>query len=123
MFNRTAVTGLLGSANVCVFLQVARCEDHVGFSRLSSVLAQLEGAVIPMSALLTVGSDKHVCLQSSIGYLLSSKQRHRLVFPVTDGILQWEQGGGPPAKVVVKTFSILCSIGQDAACYVVCLVS
>lgn len=74
-------------------MQVAKCEDHVGFSRLSAVLAQLEGAVIPMAALLTVSTDNNVCLQSGIGYLLSSKQRHRLAFPVTDGVLQWEQGG------------------------------
>ncbi|XP_075884965.1 treslin isoform X4 [Nelusetta ayraudi] len=79
-------------------LQVARCEDHVGFSRLSAVLAQLEGAVIPVAALLTVSSDKHVCLQSGIGYLLSSKQRHRLAFPVTNGVLQWEQVGRAPQR-------------------------
>lgn len=65
----------------------------MGFSRLSAVLAQLEGAVIPVSALLAVSSDKRVCLQSGIGYLLSSKQSHRLAFPVTNGVLHWKQGG------------------------------
>lgn len=93
VFARIAVTGWLVSANVWVYSQVAKCEDHVGFSRVSAVLAQLEGAVIPVAALLTVSSDDHACLQSGIGYLLSSKQRHRLAFPVTPGVLQWEQGG------------------------------
>lgn len=71
---------------------MARCEDHVGFHWLSEVLAQLEGSVIPAVALLDLSSAKHVFLRSGIGYLLSSKRLHRLAFPVTDGVLQWEQG-------------------------------
>lgn len=93
VFNRHSAAGLPVSANVAIYSQVAKCEDHVGFSRVSAVLAQLGGAIIPIAALLTVSSDDHACLQSGIGYLLSSKQRHRLAFPVTPGVLQWERGG------------------------------
>lgn len=60
---------------------------------MSEVLAQLEGTIIPAVALLDLSSAKHIFLHSSISYLLSSKRLHRLAFPVTDGVLQWERGG------------------------------
>lgn len=80
---------------------MAGCEDHVGFHRLSEVLAQLEGTVIPAVALLDLSSAKHFFLRSGIGYLLSSKRLHRLAFPVTDGVLQWEQGGQQEVNMAV----------------------
>lgn len=70
-----------------------RCEDHLGFDKLSEVLAQLGGTVIPVVALLNLSCTREVfALNSSIEYLLSSKRLHRLAFPVIGGVLQWEQG-------------------------------
>ncbi|XP_058502073.1 treslin isoform X1 [Solea solea] len=82
-------------------IQVGMCEDHLGTDKLSEVLAQLGGRVIPVVALLNL-----CCVQapdsgfrpeaftskSSLGYLLSSERLYRLAFPVIRGILRWEQG-------------------------------
>ncbi|KAM7415056.1 hypothetical protein PAMA_019741 [Pampus argenteus] len=77
-----------------------KCEDHLGYKRLSEVLAQMGGKVIPVVALLNLccaqESDSSIrkeafVLRSSIGYLLSSERLHRLAFPVTRGYLQLGQ--------------------------------
>ncbi|XP_078112732.1 treslin isoform X1 [Sander vitreus] len=82
-------------------VQVMRCEDHLSFDKLSEVLAQLGGRVIPMVALLnlcfTQKPDsgyrrRSFAFKSSIGYLLSSERLHNLAFPVISGVLRWEQG-------------------------------
>ncbi|XP_074489924.1 treslin isoform X1 [Sebastes fasciatus] len=82
-------------------VQVMRCEDHLSFHKLSEVLAQLGGRVIPVVALLNLCSTQKpdsdirretFAFKSSIGYLLSSERLHRLAFPVICGVLQWEQG-------------------------------
>lgn len=92
-------------------MQVARCEDHVGFRRMSEVLAQLEGTVIPAAALLDLSSAKHVLLQSGIGYLLSCKRLQRLAFPVTEGVLHWEQGGRLEVNTaVVQPVPVVCRL-------------
>lgn len=78
-----------------------RCEDHLSFDKLSEVLAQLGGRVIPVVALLNLFSTQKpdsgfrretFAFKSSIGYLLSSEKLHRLAFPVIGGVLRWEQG-------------------------------
>ncbi|XP_034089220.1 treslin isoform X3 [Gymnodraco acuticeps] len=82
-------------------VQVMKCEDHVGTEKLSEVLAQLGGRVIPVIALLNLCSTQKpdsgfsrqtFAFKSNVGYLLSSERLHRLAFPVTGGVLQWEQG-------------------------------
>ncbi|XP_029290437.1 LOW QUALITY PROTEIN: treslin [Cottoperca gobio] len=82
-------------------VQVRRCEDHLGSDKLSEVLAQLGGRVIPVVALLNLRSTQKpesafsrqtFAFKSSIGYLLSSERLHRLAFPVIGGVLRWEQG-------------------------------
>lgn len=82
-------------------VQVMKCEDHVGAEKLSEVLAQLGGRVIPVIALLNLCSTQKpdsgfsrqtFAFKSNVGYLLSSERLHRLAFPVTGGVLQWEQG-------------------------------
>ncbi|XP_054476516.1 treslin [Anoplopoma fimbria] len=81
--------------------QITRCEDHLGFDKLSGVLAQLGGRVIPVVALLNLCSNQNpnagfrretFAFKSSIGYLLSSERLHRLAFPAIGGVLRWEQG-------------------------------
>ncbi|XP_044048596.1 treslin isoform X2 [Siniperca chuatsi] len=82
-------------------VQVMRCEDHLGFDKLSEVLAQVGGRVIPVVALLNLCCSQKsdsgfkreaFAFKSSIGYLLSSERLYRLAFPVIGGVLQWEQG-------------------------------
>ncbi|CAG01045.1 unnamed protein product [Tetraodon nigroviridis] len=76
-----------------VFLQVASCEDHLGFQRLSQVLAQVDGSVLPLVSLLDLcSSHQNLALRSSIGYLLCPDAVHRLAFPVLTGTLEWNQG-------------------------------
>ncbi|KAM7002219.1 treslin [Tautogolabrus adspersus] len=82
-------------------VQVMRSEDHLGFDKLSEVLAQAGGRVIPVVALLnlcctqksnsTIRRDTFT-FKSSFGYLLSSERLYRLAFPVVGGVLQWVQG-------------------------------
>lgn len=78
-----------------------KCEDYLGSDKLSEVLAQMDGKVIPIVALLNLCSLQQLdsgfmreffTFKSSIGYLLSSEQLYRLGFPVIDGVLQWQQG-------------------------------
>ncbi|XP_070829316.1 treslin [Chaetodon trifascialis] len=74
-------------------VQVMRCEDHLGFDKLSEVLAQMGGRVIPVIALLNLCcTQKAFAFKSSIGYLLSCERLYRMAFPVVSGVLQWEQG-------------------------------
>uniref|UniRef100_H3CYF8 Uncharacterized protein n=1 Tax=Tetraodon nigroviridis TaxID=99883 RepID=H3CYF8_TETNG len=73
--------------------QVASCEDHLGFQRLSQVLAQVDGSVLPLVSLLDLcSSHQNLALRSSIGYLLCPDAVHRLAFPVLTGTLEWNQG-------------------------------
>ncbi|KAI3371069.1 hypothetical protein L3Q82_023703, partial [Scortum barcoo] len=79
--------------------QIMKCEDHHGFDKLSAVLAQVEGRVIPLVALLNLCSVQDsgfrreaFTFKSSIGYLLSSERLYQLAFPTMGGILLWEQG-------------------------------
>ncbi|XP_030281197.1 treslin [Sparus aurata] len=73
--------------------QVMRCEDHLGFDKLSEVLAQVDGRVIPVVVLLNLCCTQEAfAFRSSFGYLLSSERLYRLAFPVKGGVLQWEQG-------------------------------
>ncbi|KAM9376944.1 treslin [Pholidichthys leucotaenia] len=83
-------------------IQVIRCQDHIGFGKVSEVLAQVGGRVIPAIALLNLccsakQDSKFIreafAFKSSIGYLLSSERLFRLAFPVAGGVLRWEQGG------------------------------
>lgn len=70
-----------------------RCEDHLGFDKLSEVLAQVDGRVIPVVVLLNLCCTQEAfAFRSSFGYLLSSERLYRLAFPVKGGVLQWEQG-------------------------------
>ncbi|KAF1386493.1 hypothetical protein PFLUV_G00095420 [Perca fluviatilis] len=82
-------------------VQVMRCEDHLSFDKLSEVLAQLGGRVIPVVALLNLCFTQKpdsgyrresFAFKSSIGYLLSSERLHNLAFPVISGVLRWKQG-------------------------------
>ncbi|XP_040895306.1 treslin isoform X2 [Toxotes jaculatrix] len=82
-------------------VQMLRCEDCLGSDKLSEVLAQVGGRVIPVVALLNLCCNQESNLgfrpqtfafKSSIGYLLSSERLYRLAFPVIGGILRWEQG-------------------------------
>ncbi|XP_034390143.1 treslin isoform X2 [Cyclopterus lumpus] len=82
-------------------VQVMSCEDHLSFDKLSEVLAQLGGRVIPVVALLNLCSSQNpdagfrrqtFAFKPSIGYLLSSEKQHRLAFPAVCGVLRWEQG-------------------------------
>lgn len=73
-------------------VQVMKCEDHLGFDKLSEVLALVGGRVMPVVALLNLcGTQEAFAFKSSIGYLLSSERLYRLAFPVICGVLQWEQ--------------------------------
>ncbi|XP_035521760.1 treslin [Morone saxatilis] len=74
-------------------VQVMGCEDHLGFDKLSEVLAQVGGRVIPVVALLNLCcSQDAFAFKSSIGYLLSSEKLYRLAFPALRGVLRWEKG-------------------------------
>ncbi|XP_068580099.1 treslin isoform X2 [Cebidichthys violaceus] len=82
-------------------VQVMSGEDHLSFDKLSEVLAQLGGRVIPVVAMLNLCSSQNpdagfrreaFAFKSSIEYLLSSERQHRLAFPAIGGVLRWEQG-------------------------------
>ncbi|CAB1331720.1 unnamed protein product, partial [Coregonus sp. 'balchen'] len=101
------------------YVQVMRSEEHWGSERLSEVLRELGGRVVPMDALLNlccphkppsvqspldsgIGSPPDAILgreafplDSSMGYLLSSERLYRLAFPVLEGVLRWGQGDAP----------------------------
>ncbi|TNN79920.1 Treslin [Liparis tanakae] len=81
--------------------QLMSREDHLSFDKLSEVLAQLGGRVIPVVALLNLGCSQNpdagfraqtFAFKPSIGYLLSSEKQHRSAFPAVRGVLRWEQG-------------------------------
>lgn len=87
-----------------VLLQVMKCEDNLGSDKLSEVLAQVGGRVIPVVTLLNLSCSHNkdsgamretFAFNSSIGYMLSSQRLYRLAFPVIGGLLQWEQGQYP----------------------------
>uniref|UniRef100_UPI0037E73641 treslin n=1 Tax=Semicossyphus pulcher TaxID=241346 RepID=UPI0037E73641 len=82
-------------------VQVLRSEDHLGYDKLSEVLAQAGGRMIPVVALLNLCCAQKpdsscrgdaFAFRSSIGYLLSSERLYRLAFHVVGGVLRWEQG-------------------------------
>lgn len=76
-----------------VFLQVTSCGDHLGFERLSRVLAQWDGSIVPLVTLLGLcSSHRNLVLKSSIGSLLAPGPVHRLAFPLVSGTLRWSQG-------------------------------
>ncbi|XP_038855069.1 treslin [Salvelinus namaycush] len=97
------------------YVQVMRSEEHWGADRLSEVLREMGGRVVPMDALLNlccphklssvqspVDSPSDAILRretfpldSSMGYLLSSERLYRLAFPVLGGVLRWGQGDAP----------------------------
>ncbi|XP_029909145.1 treslin [Myripristis murdjan] len=103
-------------------LQVIRCEDHLGSDKLSEVLGQVGGRVVPMDSLLSLcctqkpssgrskldsGPGRELfSFESSIGYLLSSEQHYRLAFPVITGVLHWQQGDASQScSVLVEPMS------------------
>ncbi|XP_041651864.1 treslin [Cheilinus undulatus] len=82
-------------------VQITSSEDHLGSDKLSEVLAQAGGRVIPVVALLNLCCAQNpnssfrsdtFTFKSSIGYLLSSERLYRLAFPVVGGVLLWKQG-------------------------------
>ncbi|KAM4572952.1 treslin [Odontesthes bonariensis] len=82
-------------------IQVGKCEDYLGSDKLSQVLAQVGGRVIPFVALLNLCCNQQsnsgftreaFAFKSSIGYLLSSERLYRLAFPAVGGVLWWDQG-------------------------------
>ncbi|XP_072242442.1 treslin [Leuresthes tenuis] len=82
-------------------IQVGKCEDYLGSDKLSQVLAQVGGRVIPFVALLNLCCNQQsnsgftreaFAFKSSIGYLLSSERLYRLSFPAVGGVLRWDQG-------------------------------
>lgn len=77
-----------------VSLQVLSCDDHLGFERLSEVLAQLGGCVFPLVSLLDLCSTpENLVLKASVSCLLCPDTvHHRLTFPVLRGSLRWNHG-------------------------------
>uniref|UniRef100_A0A3B5KL81 Uncharacterized protein n=1 Tax=Xiphophorus couchianus TaxID=32473 RepID=A0A3B5KL81_9TELE len=76
-------------------------EDSFGFDKLSAVLAQAGGRVIPLVALLNLCSNHNSdpglrressLFSSSVGFLLSSERLYRLAFPASDAVLRWDHG-------------------------------
>ncbi|KAM4734842.1 treslin isoform 2-T2 [Anableps anableps] len=80
--------------------EVMSCEDHFGSDKLTAVLAQLGGRVIPLVALLNLCSShksdsrfkREGFFNPSIGFLLSSEKLYRLAFPAVAGVLRWDHG-------------------------------
>ncbi|XP_023198921.1 treslin isoform X2 [Xiphophorus maculatus] len=82
-------------------VEVMSCEDSFGFDKLSAVLAQAGGRVIPLVALLNLCSNHNSdpglrressLFSSSVGFLLSSERLYRLAFPASDAVLRWDHG-------------------------------
>ncbi|XP_012717946.2 treslin [Fundulus heteroclitus] len=82
-------------------LEAMSCEDCFGSAKLSAVLAQVGGRVIPVVELLDLGCSHKAdpalrretfFVSSSIGYLLSSERLYRLAFPAAAGVLLWNHG-------------------------------
>ncbi|XP_034031690.1 LOW QUALITY PROTEIN: treslin [Thalassophryne amazonica] len=85
----------------CSHVEVMRCANHFGFEKMSEVLVQSCGRVIPVVALLKLAcpvkpqphsGTETFAFTSSLRYLLSSEHFYRLVFPVTKAVLEWRQG-------------------------------
>ncbi|KAM9754603.1 treslin isoform 2-T2 [Menidia menidia] len=98
LFQRHVVLHWIDSTS---HIQVGQCEDYHGFDKLSEVLAQVGGKVIPLVALLSLCCNPHsstgfvgegIPFQSSIGYLLSSERLYHMAFPAVGGVLRWDQG-------------------------------
>ncbi|XP_047208805.1 treslin isoform X2 [Girardinichthys multiradiatus] len=96
--------------------EVMSCEDRFGSDKLSAVLAQVGGRVIPVVALLFNLCCDHksdsgfrretFLINSSIGYLLSSERLYRLAFPAVAGVLRWDHGNAAHnCHVVVEPVS------------------
>ncbi|KAL0967940.1 hypothetical protein UPYG_G00260130 [Umbra pygmaea] len=102
------------------YVQVMRSEEHSGSERLSAILRQGGGRVVPMDALLNlycprkpvsgalfeedfrIASRPDTALwsesfpiDSCIEYLFSSERIYRRAFPVVGGVLRWWQGDAP----------------------------
>ncbi|MEQ2315101.1 hypothetical protein AMECASPLE_018767 [Ameca splendens] len=96
-------------------VEVMSCEDRFGSDKLSAVLAQVGGRVIPVVALFNLcchhKSDsgfrrETFLINSSIGYLLSSERLYRLAFPAIAGVLRWDHGNAAHnCHVVVEPLS------------------
>uniref|UniRef100_A0A087XAD4 Uncharacterized protein n=1 Tax=Poecilia formosa TaxID=48698 RepID=A0A087XAD4_POEFO len=82
-------------------VEIKSCKDGFGSDKLSAVLAQAGGRVIPLVALLNLCSN-HISdprhrresslFSSSVGFLLSSERLYRLAFPAADAVLRWDYG-------------------------------
>nr|XP_057931205.1 treslin isoform X2 [Doryrhamphus excisus] len=92
-------------------------EDQLGFDKISQVLAQVGGKVIPLVALLSPSSaqktDAGIGIESfpfrsSLGYLLCSEHQHCLAFPATGGIL-WLNQGGVAQSCAITLEPVSCS--------------
>ncbi|XP_028286050.1 treslin isoform X2 [Parambassis ranga] len=82
-------------------IQVVRSEDYLGSDKLSEVLGQVGGRLIPVVALLDLCSNRKpetgfnkdsIVFKGGFGYLLSSEKVYRKAFPVISGVLKWTQG-------------------------------
>ncbi|XP_027895957.1 treslin isoform X1 [Xiphophorus couchianus] len=91
-------------------VEVMSCEDSFGFDKLSAVLAQAGGRVIPLVALLNLCSNHNSdpglrressLFSSSVGFLLSSERLYRLAFPASDAVLRWDHGNASHSCHVV----------------------
>ncbi|XP_054891331.1 treslin isoform X2 [Poeciliopsis prolifica] len=91
-------------------VEVISCEDSFGFDKLSAVLAQAGGRVIPLVALLNLCSNHNSdpglrressLISSSVGFLLSSERLYRLAFPAADAVLRWDHGNASHSCHVV----------------------
>uniref|UniRef100_A0A3Q2CQ53 TOPBP1 interacting checkpoint and replication regulator n=1 Tax=Cyprinodon variegatus TaxID=28743 RepID=A0A3Q2CQ53_CYPVA len=95
--------------------------DSFGSDKLSAVLAEVGGRVIPVVALLNLCSSRRsdsgpegetFLINSSIGYLLSPEKLHHLAFPASSGVLRWDHGS---CHVVVDPVSRGQRFLQDSA--------
>lgn len=81
-------------------MQSVSCEDLIGSNKLSQVLGQVGGKIIPMIPLLNLCCSHEAfsfrresfTFRSGIGYLLSTERTYRLAFPITGGTLRVGQG-------------------------------
>ncbi|XP_008408979.1 treslin isoform X2 [Poecilia reticulata] len=93
-------------------VEIVSCKDGFGSDKLSAVLAQAGGRVIPLVALLNLCSNHNSdprrrressLFSSSVGFLLSSERLYRLAFPAADAVLRWDHGNDSHScRVVVE---------------------
>ncbi|XP_015242005.1 PREDICTED: treslin isoform X2 [Cyprinodon variegatus] len=105
--------------------EVMSCEDSFGSDKLSAVLAEVGGRVIPVVALLNLCSSRRsdsgpegetFLINSSIGYLLSPEKLHHLAFPASSGVLRWDhENSTHSCHVVVDPVSRGQRFLQDSA--------